>query len=114
MSFKEMLNEEEMSNLRPEKTGLPVVVWVSVGSHTKHGPRIKIQTKIGNKINPSELIPITIEDEPKNIENYKIDKKLFDDIKKWIKKNREVLMKYWKFEIYTDEMLKKIKKLNDV
>ncbi len=106
-----LLVEEEEANLRPELTGLPVIVWVSVGVHMKHGPRIKVQNKNGLKVSYENLIPITIEDEPKNIENYKIDKKLFDNIKKWIILNKVILLKYWKGDIFTDVMIKGIKKI---
>ncbi len=109
--FKEYLIEEEESNLRQKDTGLPVIVWVSAGKNLPHMPRIKIQNNKNIKIDNKNLIPITIENKPKNIENYDIDSDIFKKVSKWIVLNKEVLLQYWNFEIGTREMVNLIKKL---
>ena len=114
--FKKLLDEqllyEEMSNLRQEDTGLPVIVWVSV-KRGKHSARIKVQPSKSHKIDIDSGIPITISDAPENIEGYNIPSKTFNKISEWIILNKTPLLKYWNMQISTAELLKTLKKLGE-
>jgi len=99
----------EMSNLRPIHTGLNVVTWISGKGNAKHGPRIKISSKKGNKISIDNLISVTVDDNPKIIGNNKISVKDFEKIKKFIELNKDIIIKYWNRKIDTKEMINKIK-----
>jgi len=53
-----------MTNLRPKRTGLSFVVYVSPKGNVAHGPRIKASNKYGDKASEVDWFTITIEDEP--------------------------------------------------
>lgn len=99
----------EMANISTKKTGLDYIVWISPQSgKEKHSARIKV--KIDNN-----FVPITISDNPEVKSSVKIDAKKLNRIKKWIIKNKKVLLKYWngKGEITIDEILGSLKKIED-
>lgn len=86
----------EMANLYPTETGLPVVVWFGeVGG--QHGPRIKVSNTPGRfnlqsnfvlsvAKNPDVMTPKSVAMKPSDLEN----------VKDWVKLNYDVLMKLWK------------------
>ncbi len=109
----------EMANIRKHHTNLPVVIWVESGvtRDTRHNtPRLKFQNSTSDKISDSELIPISISKDPKiliknfSIDDLKISKKEFDEIRNWIIKYYEDLMKYWNKEIDIIDFTSVIKK----
>ena len=80
----------EMANISKQKTGLPVMIWVSYNTgKEKHGARIKI--KIDNT-----LIPISISDTPEvKASSANIKSGILKQITSWIVLNKKVLLKYW-------------------
>lgn len=103
----------EMANLRQIDTNCSTIIWIGTKlSSSKHNdPRIKFQNNKSTNIDPSNLIPISIEDEPKlEISNVKLNVSI-EDIKKWIILNKDILLEYWNCEISTTECLNKLKKL---
>src|SRR5438046_989242 len=48
----------EMANLRPERTGLPFVVFISQRGGARHDIRVKVAR--GAKVRPSEMITVAI------------------------------------------------------
>ena len=95
-----------MANVRPDETGLKMVVYISPRMGVKHGPRIKVSTFYGEKIYNGTLhdkgnyFSITIEDEPRVIGRVG-DIKL-EDVKKacqFVRENKDVLLKLWYDEI---------------
>jgi hypothetical protein len=84
----------EMANLRPEKTGLPFVVFVSQQGGVRHGPRIKLSPL--PRYNPAEaLVPLPDTD--------------LALVTSWIELNRTTIEQYWSGEIaYTEDMLARI------
>lgn len=89
----------EMANLQPSETGLSYSVWVdSEGKDRlpKHNiPRIKILVN-------NEFIPISISDDPEILVDKKV--KNFREVRNWIIKNKEALLKHWNRE-WTDRQL---------
>ena len=99
-----------MANLRPEDTGLPMVIWVSEKGNTRHGPRIKVSTKMGDKIDPKSVLTVTVSDDPAQIGG-SLPTKVFDLVKKFIATNKDVLLGYWERQLSTKEMLSKLTKV---
>lgn len=106
--IEKFLNEEslcEMSNLRKNRTGLPVNISLQIETdedkkYPHNLPRLKFQNNTADRVTSnSDLIPVSIEDEPKVLINKDYDKKLFKFVKKWIQVNKEVLLKFWNQEI---------------
>ena len=110
----------EMANISQHATGLDVIIWVQTNntqSTGKHNlPRIKFQNNTETKIQPNELIPISIADEPKillkndELSKIKISKAQINRVIQWIVKNKEILIDYWEENITTDELFQKLKK----
>ena len=110
MQIKLIKNElQEMANISKDKTGLPFDIWLdSVGkdrkvSHRK--PRLKV--RLDNK----ELIPVSIEKEPKILVKGK-DIPKFRQFRKFLLLNYEILMKHWNLEIEDDDVLDLIKSID--
>ena len=103
------LTVNEMANLRPSDTGLPVFIWVDeMGGYrkTKHSiPRLKIAID-----DPSNQVAVlSISPTPKVLEGD--IKSGLDEIKKWITLNHALLMKHWDGNISTAELFKKLKRV---
>ena len=100
MIFQKVVNLFEMTNVRPDETGLKMVIYISPRMGAKHGPRIKVSTFYGEKIYKENYFSITIEDEPRVIGKTG-DIKL-EDVKKacqFVQENKDVLLKLWYDEI---------------
>jgi len=101
----------EMSNFRPSKTGLPMVIWIMPDIHHQHGPRIKVQKKHGDKvIDPNSWASVTIEDEPEVVVG-KLPINDFNLVKEFIILNKEKLLEVWNDEIDPIDFAKIIKKV---
>lgn len=93
----------EMANISTKKTGLPVIVWISV-KFENHKPRIKIMNK-------NCKVSISIEDKPQILVGNCKSNKIIEQVKKWIKINKNVLLDYWNMKITTDEAIELLKKV---
>lgn len=104
MKLEQLVNEllilespmNEMANLYPQKTGLPVVIWFGeIGG--QHGPRIKVSNFPG-KFDQYKCFVLTVSKTPVNQtpESTKVKKSVEDEIKDWIVLNYEDLMVLWK------------------
>jgi 3-deoxy-D-arabino-heptulosonate 7-phosphate (DAHP) synthase len=84
LKWKEQQKLYEMANISKEKTGLPLMVWISYQTgKEKHGARIKI--RIG-----TDWIPITVSDAPEiKSSNVKIKSKVLNSIFAWIVLNKK-------------------------
>lgn len=109
----------EMTNLRKFETGLPVNVSIQFQPDDKrkykhNTPRLKFQNNTSDTVTSiSDLIPVSIEDEPRVLIDKPYNKKLFKLVKKWIQLNREGLLKVWNQEMTEFEFLKQMKKLDE-
>jgi len=100
MIFRKVVNLFEMANVRPDETGLKMVIYISPRMGAKHGPRIRAQTLYGEKIYKGNYFSITIEEEPRVIGRTGDIKT--EDVKKvcqFVKENRVILLKLWYDEI---------------
>lgn len=104
----------EMASVAKQKTNLSVLVYVSP-KQGSHGPRIKFLNDYGNRMIPTKLVSMTIEDNPKVVAtNDKIilSQNELDAIRQWIILNKQVLLDLWnhKFNDESDaiQQLKKI------
>jgi hypothetical protein len=101
----------EMANLRPERTGLPFVVFISQRGGARHDVRVKLAR--GSKVRPSEMITVAVRPTPRLIRG-KINAHEFDLVKRWLELNMDVLVDYWTGDIeYTEDALNAIKPIGD-
>lgn len=117
---EEILNEEElfeMSNVRKKYTRLPVNIWLDdIGAYRKnthYGPRIKFQANKSDKVTGMG-IPMSISVKPEVlIDDLKTELNSYEigQVKNFIVRNYDLLMKYWNQEIDILEFLQKVKKV---
>jgi hypothetical protein len=97
----------DMANLRPERTGLPFVVFVSQRGGARHDVRIKLARAA--RVRSSEVLTVAVRPEPRVIRG-NIGASEFDLVRRWIESNRDVLVDYWNGDIeYTEDALAALK-----
>jgi len=101
----------EMANLRPNETGLPMVIWVSPRTgKEKHGPRIKVQTFHGSKSDSERLASVGFTRDGK-IENFGgLSNQDFQLVSLFITNNLTNLLRLWDDEISPFEFSSTLKK----
>ena len=93
----------DMANLRPDRTGLPFVVFISQKGGARHDVRIKLARVA--KVRPSEMLTVAVRPVPRLIRGT-MNREEFDLVKRWIELNRNVLIDYWNGDIeYTEDVL---------
>ncbi|MGE5271725.1 MAG: hypothetical protein ACM3JG_18855 [Thiohalocapsa sp.] len=93
----------DMANLRPQRTGLPFVVFVSQKGGARHEVRIKLAH--APKVRASEMITVAVRPVPRVIRGT-IDSREFELVRRWIELNRDVLVDYWNGDIeYTEDIM---------
>lgn len=100
-----------MTNLRPKRTGLPMIIWISEDDETGQVCNIKVQMVHGNKSDAFNWVLVTVSNEPKIIGEITLSDKDFAAVKKYILLNQEAIMKYWNHETCTSELLDALVKL---
>jgi len=99
----------EITNLRPERTGLPFVVFVSQKGGARHDVRIKLAR--APRVPASEMISVAVRPVPRVIRG-RIGDREFDLVRKWIELNEDVLVRYWNGAIeYTEDLMNAVKPL---
>jgi hypothetical protein len=100
----------EMANLRPERTGLPFVVFISQRGGARHDVRVKIAP--GPRVRPSEMVTVSVRSDVRVMRG-KLDPADLVPLRRWIELNREALIKYWDGEIaYTEDAIAALRPLD--
>src|SRR5579872_3884911 len=98
----------EVANLSPKRTGLPFVVWISPRAGVQHDVRVKVSK--GPKVHPAELISVAIRPDVQVVGGGKVTAHDLDLLKRWVKLNQDVIIKYWDGEIeYTEDAIAALK-----
>ncbi len=114
MKAKEVLSEDtealfEMANLRPERNGLPFVVFISQKGGAQHDVRVKVAQSA--KVRPSEMITVAIRPTVRLIGGT-MSKRNLNLLTQWVELNKDVLIRYWDGEIeYTEDAINAIKRI---
>jgi hypothetical protein len=102
----------EMANLRPERTGLPLVMFISQRGEARHDVRVKLAR--GAKVRPSDMITVAVRPTPRIVRG-RLNTQEFDLVRRCIELNMDVLVDYWNGNIeYTEDALDAIKPLGDL
>ena len=92
-----------MANLRPERTGLPFVVFISQKGGARHDVRVKVAP--GPRVRPSEMATVALRPDVRVIRG-SLDAADLALLRQWIELNRDVLLQYWEGLIeYTEDAL---------
>lgn len=92
----------EMSNLATHDTGLGWVVWVSTDINKRHSrPRLKVTGS------DQQRYPVSIDDPIEYLATPApgVSAKDFQNLASFIQLNRDLLLRYWRAEIGTKEMV---------
>jgi hypothetical protein len=99
----------EMANVRPNESGLPVVIYISTGyvegKLLNHGPRIKVSNSYSHKFDVRNTFVVTISEYPVVKGTCNIKDEDLDLVKQFIIKNKDILEAYWEDDISTLDML---------
>ena len=99
----------EMANLRPERTGLPFVVFISQKGGARHDVRVTVAR--GGKIRPSEMATVAVRPNVRVIQGA-LDPAELARLVQWIDLNRDVLVDYWNGNIeYTEDAISALRPL---
>ncbi len=97
----------EMANLRPERTGLPFIVFISQKGGARHDVRIKVARAA--RVRSSEMITVAIRPSVRVVRG-RLDAHDLDLLTQWIDLNRDALIDYWNGIIeYTEDAMNAIK-----
>lgn len=103
----------EMADIDKQQSNLPVIVWANGPRNMKHGFRIKFQNSYSNHDDGSQMIPMTISDNPqipKSVHTkLKIKERDLEKVKQWVILNKQALLKYAKGECSTYQMFQELK-----
>lgn len=100
-----------MANLRPNTTGLPMVIWVSERGFASHSARIKVCQIHGSRISPGELAVVTVQ--PKRLIYGHLSNDDLVAVGKWIDLNRDTILDYWHGRIDTAELISRLRRLDE-
>jgi hypothetical protein len=100
----------EMANLRPERAGLPFIVFISRKGGSRHNVRVKIAR--GARVRSSEMITVAIHPTVRVVRG-RLDPRDLDLLTRWIALNRDTLIGYWNGIIeYTEDAMNAIKPID--
>lgn len=100
----------DMANLRPQRTGLPFVVFISQRGGARHDVRLKLARSA--KVRPSDMLTVAVRPRPRLIRG-RMSSQEFDAVRRWIELNERVLIDYWNGDIeYTEDALDAIKPID--
>src|SRR5262245_49803747 len=86
----------EMANLRPERTGLPFVVFISQKGGAGHDVRVKVARSA--KVKPAEMATVALRPKVRVIRGV-VDPGDLARLAEWIELNNDVLIAYWDGDI---------------
>ena len=87
----------EMSNYKGKKYNLPVNIWVDGPRTLKHGKRIKFQNNYSEKFDETDLLTMTISEEPrlgKTFKKIKVKNRDIEKLKQWVILNKDILLQF--------------------
>ena len=92
-----------MANLRPERTGLPFVVFVSQNDGARHDVRVKVAR--APSVRRSEMVTVALRPSVRVVRG-RLDPHDLALLRQWIDINEQVLIDYWNGVIgYTEDAL---------
>jgi hypothetical protein len=101
-----------MANLRPARTGLPMVVWVSERGNAQHDVRVKVCCVHGDKIQYNNTANVGVRPQPHLIFPGKLSPSDLQAVSRWITLNADPIIAYWDGVIDTFELMQRLRPLN--
>ena len=93
----------EMANLRPERTGLPFVVFITQKGAARHDFRVKVAR--APSVRCSEMVTVALRPSVRMVRG-RLDPNDLGLLRQWIDLNEQLLIDYWNGVIgYTEDAL---------
>ena len=99
-----------MSNLFPEDTGLPMVVWVSVKGGARHDARIKVNMTPGERVEIDNMAVVTVRPSPRLVHGA-LDQRDLQAVTAWIELNRDAIIDHWEGRASSVALARRLKPL---
>ena len=98
----------EMANLRPQRTGLPFIVFISQRGHSQHAARVIVSP--APKVREDQMSSYAVSPfEHKS--GPRLTSQEERSLEAWIVANRQVLAEYWDGDIeYTEDAIERLVK----
>lgn len=94
----------EMANVRPERTGLPFVVYISEKGNARHSARVKVGARADDLLASVSVVPEV------ELKAGDLSPKNLNLLTQWIEINRDVIMGYWDGTIqFTEDALAQLR-----
>jgi hypothetical protein len=99
---------EETASFQKGATGIPNTLFISPKGNARHAPQIKVAIDPPDSVDPrSENATIDFDG---NVVARRIAPDLLRQVRQFIAVNRDVLESYWKYEIDTDQLRRRLRK----
>ena len=109
-----MSDEDElylMANLRPDDTGLPMVVWVSERGRARHDVRVKVALAHGHRASPYDTASMAVRPTPRLVVG-QLSAGDLRAVSNWVQLNEKVIVEYWDGAIGTGELMRRLQPLS--
>jgi hypothetical protein len=101
----------DVANLRPERTGLPFVVFISQKGGARHEVRVKLSR--APRVRPSEMITVAVRPAPRVVRG-SISGQECNLVRQWIELNESVLIDCGNGILeYTEDVLDALRPISD-
>jgi hypothetical protein len=84
-----------MVNLRGHSTGLPMNIWIGPRGHARHAARVKVQMDHRPQFALSNLAVVSVEDDPPQVVEGRLDADDLDHVRRYIALNRAAILDHW-------------------
>ena len=101
---------QEMSSYGKRTTGIDNTIWISPRGNTRHAARLKVAIDPPHAVKPSGK-DATVAINDGSLVQGDMPASLLKQVQQFVKLNRDVLLEYWNYEITTDEMEQRLKKV---
>ena len=101
-----------MANLRPIRTGLPMVVWVSERGIAQHDVRVKVCCVHGDNIQFHNAASVAVRPQPHLVPPGRLSAADLHAVRNWIALNADPIIAYWDGLIDTVELLQRLQPLH--
>ena len=97
-----------IANLRPDTTGLPMVVWVSERGRARHDARVKVALAHGHRADPYNTASVAVRLAPHLVAG-QLSPADLRAVSDWIRLNEAVIVDYWDGAIGTGELIRRLR-----
>src|SRR3954447_24032197 len=101
-----------MANLRPARTGLPMVVWVSERGNAQHDVRVKVCCVHGDRIQYNNTVSVAVRPQPYLGPPGQLSSSDLQAGVRWINLNVDPIIAFWDGIIDTFELMQRLQPLN--